>query len=296
MKQALYLLLFFNIIGFQSINAQEKLQYSLKKGTIFRIEQRAVQHIVQKMDSTEHLMNNNLNGIFRMEVVDVLEDKYVLDVNFESFKFKTESNIYGVLSDIDTAVPPASEEDIEAKVFQGLIGPKFRLVLLKTGQVESLTGIENLVNSMVDQVEIEDDFSKALIKKSVAKEFNNDDMKESLQQFTYIYPETKVKVNQTWQNDYTGTVNAQNNWKLLSFSKKDIGLEAHSDVQMEVDEGSVIMKLAGTQHTQVTSSTATGFIKTMTVNQQTAGTTTVPEMNNLEIPTTLTSTITYKLL
>ncbi|HNP66605.1 MAG TPA: DUF6263 family protein [Aequorivita sp.] len=296
MKSAIYLLLLLHIFGIQTLGAQEKLQYNLKKGDIFRIEQSAVQNIVQEMDSIEHLMTNNLSGIFVMEVVNVIKDKYVLDVKFEKFKFKTESNLYGVFSDVDTSIPPANEEDIEAKIFQGLIGPKFQMVLLKTGEIESLEGIENLVINMIDQVEIEDDFSKAIIRESVAKEFNNEDMKESMQQFTYIYPETKVSVNQTWTNNYSGAVNAKNNWKLLSFSKNDIILGADSTIQMEIDEESIIMKLAGTQQTELTSNSDTGIIKTMVVNQQTTGTTIVSEMNDIVIPTSLTSTITYKLL
>jgi len=296
MKSIIYILLFLNFAGSQTITSQEKIQYNLKKGDVFKIEQVAIQNIVQKMDSTEHFMTNSLSGIFVMEVVNVADHKFVLDINFETFKLKTESNIYGVFSEVDTSIPPTDEEDIEAKIFQGLIGPKFQMVLLKTGKIESLTGIENLVYSMIDQVEIEDDFSKAMIRKTVEKEFNNQDMLESLQQFTYIYPETKVEVNQTWNNSYSGAVTANNTWKLISYSKGEINLEANATVQLKTNEDSVIMELAGTQQTEVTTNTASGFIKSMVVTQQTEGITIVKDMNNLEVPTTLTSTITYKSL
>src|SRR5690606_20374958 len=145
----------------QAVKSQEKLQYNLKKDDVFRIEQSGVQNIVQKMDSIEHHMTNTLGGIFLIKVVNIIGEKYVLEVNFEKFKFKTESDIYGVFSDIDTEIPPKNDEDVEAKIFQGLIGPRFQMVMLKTGQIESVTGTENLVKSMIDNVEIEDEFSKA---------------------------------------------------------------------------------------------------------------------------------------
>src|SRR5690606_15388329 len=132
MKSIIYILLFLNFAGSQAITSQEKIQYNLKKGDVFKIEQVAIQNIVQKMDSTEHFMTNSLSGIFVMEVVNVADHKFVLDINFETFKLKTESNIYGVFSEVDTSIPPTDEEDIEAKIFQGLIGPKFQMVLLKT--------------------------------------------------------------------------------------------------------------------------------------------------------------------
>ncbi|OAD92681.1 hypothetical protein A7A78_01870 [Aequorivita soesokkakensis] len=297
MKSVIYLILFLNILGLQTITAQEKLQYNLKKDDVFRIEQNAVQNIVQKMDSIEHQMTNTIGGIFLMKVVNIIDGKYVFEVNFEKFKFKTESDIYGILSDVDTDVPPADEEDIMAKVFQGLIGPKFRMVMLKTGQIESLTGTENLIENMIKQVEMGDEATNSLIKETFEKEFNNQDMLESLQQFTFIYPEVKVKVNQTWTNNYTGPVNAENTWKLVSYSKDDaIVLSANSTVVMETKDDSVIMKLTGNQQTEATSSASSGFIKTMEVNQETEGATIVPEIDNNEIPTSLTSKITYKLL
>ncbi len=296
MKSVIYLILFLNILGLQTITAQEKLQYNLKKDDVFRIEQNAVQNIVQKMDSIEHQMTNTIGGIFLMKVVNIIDGKYVFEVNFEKFKFKTESDIYGILSDVDTDVPPADEEDIMAKVFQGLIGPKFQMVMLKTGQIESLTGTENLIENMIKQVEMGDEATNSLIKETFEKEFNNQDMLESLQQFTFIYPEVKVKINQTWTNNYTGPVNAENTWKLLSYSKDAIVLSANSTVVMETKDDSVIMKLTGNQQTEATSSASSGFIKMMEVNQETEGATIVPEIDNNEIPTSLTSKITYKLL
>lgn len=296
MKSAIYLLLFFQIIALSTLQAQEKLGYNLKKGDVFRIEQQAIQHITQKMDSTEHKMTNNLYGVFNMEVINASQGKFVLDVQFETFKFRTESDLYGVFSDIDTSVPPASEDDIEAKIFQGLIGPKFQLVLLPSGQVESMSGIENLVNSMLEKAEIEDEFSKAIVKESVSKKFNNEDMRKSFQQFTYIYPETKVRAHDTWKNGYTGAVSAQNQWKLLAITDSDATLEGQSAIQLKVEEGSVIMELDGTQQTQVVSDPENGFIKTLAIEQQTEGTTIIPEMDHIEIPTSLNATITYKLL
>lgn len=296
MKSAIYLLLSFQIIGLSTLQGQEKLVYNLKKGDVFRVEQHAVQYITQKMDSAEHKMTNNLYGIFVMEVIDANQGKYVLEVHFETFRFKTESNLYGVFSDIDTSVPPSSEEDIEAKIFQGLIGPRFQLVLLPSGQVESMSGIENIVDSMLEKAEIEDEFSRAIIKESVSKKFNNEDMRESFQQFTYIYPETEVRANDTWSNGYSGAVTAQNTWQLLAISDSDATLEGRSDVQLKVEEDSIIMKLEGTQHTQVVSDPGNGFIKTMAIDQQTDGITIVPKMDHVEVPTTLNATITYKLL
>ncbi len=259
------------------------------------IEQNAIQNITQNIDDNEHLMTNTLYGIFKMEVVNVLGSKFVLDVNFETFKLKIDSNLYGVLTDINTSIP-ANEDDVEAKIFEGLVGPKFQMILLPTGEIESITGTENLVEGMINNVEDIDDFTKAMIRKSVEKEFNNHDMVESMQQFTFIYPEKSVKTNETWENTYTGDFTANNTWTLMNYSKTNINLESDAIIKLNTTEDSVIMELSGNQKTKAITNTATGFIETMTVTQQLEGVSIALEMNNIKIPTTLTSTITYKSL
>ncbi|NGX84918.1 DUF6263 family protein [Aequorivita sp. KMM 9714] len=295
MKSIYYLVFFLSFVSLYNVAAQEKLQYNFKKGDVFMIEQNAIQNITQNIDDSEHLMTNTVYGIFKMEVVNVLGSKFVLDVNFETFKLKIDSNLYGALSDIDTSIP-ANDDNVEAKIFEGLVGPKFQMVLLPTGEIESITGTENLVEGMINNVEDIDDFTKAMMRKSVEKEFNNHDMVESMQQFTFIYPEKSVKTNETWENTYTGDFTANNTWKLMNYSKTNINLESDAIINLNTTEDSVIMELSGNQKTKAVTKTATGFIETMTVTQQLEGVSIALNMNNIEIPTTLTSTITYKSL
>lgn len=295
MKSIYYLVFFLSFVSLHNVAAQEIIQYNFKKGDVFMIEQNAIQNITQNIDDNEHLMTNTLYGIFKMEVVNVLDSKFVLDVNFETFKLKIDSNLYGVLTDINTSIP-ANEDDVEAKIFEGLVGPKFQMILLPTGEIESITGTENLVEGMINNVEDIDDFTKAMMRKSVEKEFNNHDMVESMQQFTFIYPEKSVKTNETWENTYTGDFTANNTWKLMNYSKTNINLESDAIIKLNTTEDSVIMELSGNQKTKAITNTATGFIETMTVTQQLEGVSIALEMNNIKIPTTLTSTITYKSL
>lgn len=295
MKSIYYLVFFLSFVSLHNVAAQEIIQYNFKKGDVFMIEQNAIQNITQNIDDNEHLMTNTLYGIFKMEVVNVLDSKFVLDVNFETFKLKIDSNLYGVLTDINTSIP-ANEDDVEAKIFEGLVGPKFQMILLPTGEIESITGTENLVEGMINNVEDLDDFTKAMMRKSVEKEFNNHDMVESMQQFTFIYPEKSVKTNETWENIYTGDFTANNTWKLMNYSKTNINLESDAIIKLNTTEDSVIMELSGNQKTKAITNTATGFIETMTVTQQLEGVSIALEMNNIKIPTTLTSTITYKSL
>ncbi|WP_271393220.1 DUF6263 family protein [Aequorivita sinensis] len=295
MKSIYYLVFFLSFVSLHNVAAQEIIQYNFKKGDVFMIEQNAIQNITQNIDDNEHLMTNTLYGIFKMEVVNVLDSKFVLDVNFETFKLKIDSNLYGVLTDINTNIP-ANEDDVEAKIFEGLVGPKLQMILLPTGEIESITGTENLVEGMINNVEDIDDFTKAMMRKSVEKEFNNHDMVESMQQFTFIYPEKSVKTNETWENTYTGDFTANNTWKLMNYSKTNINLESDAIIKLNTTEDSVIMELSGNQKTKAITNTATGFIETMTVTQQLEGVSIALEMNNIKIPTTLTSTITYKSL
>ncbi|WP_373518490.1 hypothetical protein, partial [Pricia sp.] len=69
-----------------------------------------------------------------------------------------------------------------------------------------------------------------------------------------------------------------------------------ADVTMDVTELATAMKLTGTQQTRITTNMASGFIKLMTVEGLSKGTSTMTQMGDQEIPTTIKSKITYELM
>ena len=275
-------------------NAQDILQYKLVVNDTFNVTQKATQDIIQDMNGQKHEMKNELEADFTFIVKEVNDNSYSIDFTFDRFKMVTTSNLYGEIMNVDTS-EEASEDDMEAKIFSGLLNSKLLMVMQKDGKIVSIEGTDRLVQKMIDGTGIEDDFTKELMRESMKKEFGNESLSSSFEQMTYIYPLNKVNIGDTWKNAYSGDLKAQNIWKLDTMDESSIVLSGESDVKMETEEDATTMNLTGTQQTSIIANPKNGFVQIMKVNSEAKGTTIMKQMNNIEVPTTIISVIEYKI-
>ena len=144
-KWSFYILL---LLGFQVLNSQENLKYKLKKNEEFKVYQKAVQDIKQDMNGSIHSMQNLMEADYTFNVNKVTDSSYILNFKFDRFKLKSTSNIYGDLVNINT--DSVNLDNMEAKIFSGLIKTTLSMEMLKSGKVLSVDGTEELLDSMID--------------------------------------------------------------------------------------------------------------------------------------------------
>jgi hypothetical protein len=63
---------------------------------------------------------------------------------------------------------------------------------------------------------------------------------------------------------------------------------------MELQDDASSMALEGNRKTEVSTDMATGFLLAMKLESQSQGVSTIPQLGGRSIPTSMTSTITYK--
>lgn len=275
--------------------SQHLLEYNLKVGDTFRVNQSAIQNMKMTVDGADHNITNTLEGTFFLEVVAKDSDHYLLKSYFEMFKFKTESDIYGIVNYIDTETP-LEEQDKESKIFEGLLHVGFQIKLMKTGAIDSVTGSEAIIENMIRLSGIEDEFSVNLIRQGVQSQFSNASLAESLEQMTYMLPAENVSMDATWENSFSGTIQASNHWKLKSYSNSNYHIVGTAIISFNSQEEDVEIGLVGTQETQATIDSSNGFFTEIIVTQYASGTTKMNVLSKVEIPTSLQATITYKRL
>jgi hypothetical protein len=220
------------------------------------------------------------------------DSSYLINFRFIRFKLQTKSNIYGDLMNVDTNLE-IKEGDFESKMFSGLTNSVLKIEMLKNGKIKNVSGTDAMINKMVSNAGIEDEFTKELTIEALKKEYGNKGLSRSFEQMTYIYPRKKVIVGDQWTNKYTGNLIATNTWTLKDINK-NIVLSAKSNVILNSEEESYIMNLKGTQDTQIIANRLSGFPEQISVNSITKGTTVIDEMEMIEIPTTIISKTTYK--
>lgn len=275
------------------ISSQSNLEYKLNIGDNMTVTQISNQVIIQEMDGSKHEMTNKLEGDYTFIVMAVTDSSFVINFKFDRFKLLTTSNIYGELMNINTK-NDIKEDDLEAKIFSGLTKSTLKMEMLKSGKIIKVSGTEAMINKMITDAGITDEFTKELMIEAMKKEFGNESLARSFEQMTYFYPTKKVIVGDKWINHYSGELTTINNWTLINWSTI-IELSAISNVSMLTEEDSHIMKLTGTQNTSVIANKKTGFSELITVISNTNGTTIMKQMSDVEIPTTINSKTTFKI-
>lgn len=288
MRILLFTAMFSNVLY-----AQNSLQYNLKVGDSMRVFQKVSQNIIQDMDGAKHELKNILEADYTFIVSHKTDSTYSINFNFDRFKMITTSNLYGEVVNIDTN-NDISKDNLQGQVFLGMIGAKLKMELLKTGKVKSVLGTEKMITKMVANAGISDKLTKDVMIESMKKEFGNETLARSFEQMTFIYSNKKVNIGDTWTNNYKGKLNAINTWKLNKINEKSVELNGDSNVTMSSKNDDISMTLVGNQKTNITANKLSGFVKEMTVKLTASGFSIIKEMKDIEIPTSIESTTTYK--
>lgn len=286
-------LLFLLIYGVP-LSAQSILEYTLEKGATFTIKQDAEQIITQELDGATHELINKISGILEFKVLTQRDSTYEIALTFKDLNLKMTSSIQGELMNVHAK--EVSEDDMQSKIFSSLLNRPVQLVLAKTGDILEVNGGDSLVAKMTEASGLKDEFSLNMMKKSLQKEFGSDALSDSYEQITFIYPKRPLNIGDHWKNEYSGKLAAKNTWTLEALTEDEARINGTADITMDVTELATAMKLTGTQKMRITTDPASGFIKKMTVEGLSKGTSTMTQMGDQEIPTTIKSKITYELM
>ena len=273
---------------------QTVLGYHLKEGDTFRVRQSAEQVITQELDGAAHVLTNTLDGLLEFKVVGEKEGKYQIELVFKDLNMLMTSSLQGELMNVKAK--EVSEDDMQSQMFNSLLDMPVALTVTKTGDILNVVGGDSLINRMADASGVQDEFSKNMMKKGLEKEFGSEALSNSYKQLTFIYTDKKVSIGDTWQNEYTGKLDAKNTWELDAFNDTDVQISGKAEVTVKTEDVSITMQLSGEQSTAVTADRSSGFIKTMKVEGELKGTSIMPQMGESEIPTTINSMTTYELI
>ncbi|WP_028873396.1 DUF6263 family protein [Psychroserpens burtonensis] len=275
------------------INAQNNLAYNLKVGDQFKVKQVANQDIVQDMNGQKHIMKNLLEGDFSFVVEDVNDSLYGLKFKFDRFKMLSSSNRIGEIMSINTN-DTVTDDDIEGKIFSQLVSVNLTMTMYKNGKIKSIEGSDELISKMVNAVGALDELTKEVMRESMKGEFSNESLAMSFEQMTYIYPNETIAIGDTWKNNFEGELSSKNTWTLNSITHDGVNITGESSVIFKNTDADVEMNLNGDMSSNLTTSPETGFVKTMTTSSTVKGNSIMHNMDDLEVPTTIISNVTYK--
>ena len=284
----LFLLLSIHLWG------QSSLYYSLNEGEKFLIEQVAEQLITQHIEGQVHEMENKISGLMEFNVAKVEEDQYELEMLFRNLSMQMTSSQQGELMNVKAS--EVVEGDIQSKIFNSLLNVPISLILTKSGNVLEVNGVDSLIVRMTNASGLEDADSRNMLMQSLRNEFGSEALSNSFEQMTYFYPEQHDTIPSTWANEYTGKLSAKNSWTLEKTTDSLNLITGLADIVLNINEGGTSMLLNGKQQTSISTDISSGFLQDMSVDGIAEGTAMTQYSGDLEIPTTVRSHTTYKLI
>jgi len=280
---------------YSNSNAQVSLCYNLEKNEVFEVKQYATQIISQEIPGEERQeIINDIEGTIQFSVKEVMTDSYVLEMRFLDLKLAMSSNLAGTILDIDAN--KVNQNDPQSKIFNGILNFPIIISMKKDGNILSVKGGEALIDNMLTTANIKDEFTLELMKTSLENDFGSKALADTYKQMTYFYPNKMVKVNDTWENNYSGELTASNVWELLSIKNNEAKILAEGTVFMDIENPGILMSLKGMQEIELTTNMTNGFLKKMVINSIANGSSKVEELGDTAIPTTIKSKITYNLI
>lgn len=290
MKTLALLLVFISSLG---LNAQHMLQYDLKINDVFNLEQRAKQHIIQDLNGVDQVIDNNLKSSMQFKVVNVQPDLITLEMVFKHMAMTMSSPSLGELLNVDTSSGDVG--DLTSTMFRGTLNIPVTIIMERTGKIRSVTGGEHLIASMFKAANITDEAAIEANRAHFEKQFGSAALSNSFEQMTYFLPAKPMKVGDSWQNFYQGDLESKNKWTLTARTSDTFSVAGNADTTMSNIDENVMMVLTGSQKTSIEANPKTGLFNNITVEGVYSGDTQV-KASNMNIPTKISSTITYKRL
>jgi hypothetical protein len=165
----------------------------------------------------------------------------------------------------------------------------------RSGKIASISGGEKLIESMFKAANITELAQMEASRAQFEKQFGSSALSQSFEQMTYYLPAKKVKINDTWTTVFSGNLEAKNTWTLTEYSTETSKITGTATTVMSTIDENVVMILNGTQTSTITLDSKTGLFQNIVVKSENSGNAQIAAAN-ASIPTTIKSTITYKIV
>lgn len=144
----------------------------------------------------------NMDIYYSMDVIEDNGEVKTMRATYE--RFKLNAGAMGEEIDVDTEKPvPADWKESENKmaavnkIFGAIKGQGFLVKVNQEGKILEVSGMENMVQSMIDSLGL-DESEIGDEMKGVKEQFNEQKMKQQLERMFYFFPNKKVQVGDSW--------------------------------------------------------------------------------------------------
>ena len=273
------------------------LALNLTEGGVYRAssttEQSVLQEILGEAQTTDQTIG--LDYAYTVDSIDA-DGNLTVSVTYEAARFEQEGDSGSVVYDSETS----ADVPAEAIGYAALVGSGFEIELSPDGRVLAIDGVDELLSSMFDDMELPPGPESDLLRDTLETTFGEEALIASLEQSLNFYPDGPVAVGDSWRDEQSLTFGfafvASTTWTLVDRRDGLATIEVVSTIESDPDAEpldlgviQVEMSLAGEQSGELVIDEATGWVVQSRLMQDLAG-----EMSGegVEIPMSIESVIT----
>lgn len=269
------------------------ISLNLEEGKTYTLNSKSSIIVTQSYDGNEMKITMNLDFSIDYTVKTAGNNEFVLDVKYTDL---------GMLMDMPQGKLDYSSgkevsdtlNDLMSIMFDNMVGKSFEMTLNNKGKVKNVTGFEEIMAHLFDNLPSSIDLQKDQLMGQMNNAFGEDSFKQSMEAATAIFPDKLVKVGDTWEIETTinSTIefNIKNVYTLEKVTNelylvKAIGSigTAQSDEFIERNGVFAKQELSGTSESEITLSKKTGWIQLSEVKQDINGTTYMKQTEDGEV-------------
>ncbi len=264
-----FLLLLISISAFTQID----LGYNLKKGQVFKIVTYADQNIKQEMMGTETEIKQKITMGIKYEVTNA--NNGIFDLKCTYYRIVYVTSAMGMEVNYDSENPSAAI-DPAAMGFAALLDKSFMLKFNSTGEILEVTGFEEMIDAMIDDMGNLDEITKAATKEQLKMQFGGEQLARTMEQSLKFFPTSgKAKTGETWT--ITTTLGAyamdiSSDYNLIDYTNKTATISVNSDIESSTftqNAGSMEMEMemSGNQSGQYIIDRSSGMLLSGIITQ-----------------------------
>jgi len=245
------------------------LKFNLEKNKQYDYE------IVWDMDQKVMDRDNKINLLagYSFEVTEEKDKIKTLRGVYKSFRLYMK--IMDMEMDIDTDKPvdtisegenKGDQMSMMKKIFTGIKGKIFTMKVDEEGNVLSVSGFDEIINSMIDSAGVNEDM-KLQMKVSLMDQFNEQELKNQFAQVFMIFPNKSVKVGDSWQKKYLMSGKMPANFSTTYTVKQIEGNQVTLDAKTAIAPAGGEMEVKGEQTGTLLVDSKTGLVLHAEFNQ-----------------------------
>lgn len=209
----------FLLFGVLSMFSQTcNLRFNLEKGNEYKIKQEVLQTTKQTINGEEQNVETKIVTTMAFNVKESTNDFLLVEVSVSDMFFSMKSP--KVSMEYDSGKEPA-QGDINGLLYSKMLGKKYSVLFDKKGEVKQVTGINELMTSILESMNISDANMKAQVMHKMEGMFGEKIIKGNMEVMTSIFPNKEVGVGSIWKNTVNQMsvmpVDYVNSWKLKSY-------------------------------------------------------------------------------